>query len=116
MEKDSYLTYVIPYVMLEGEFLITEYVSVVGKRYGFLLSQELENLVYLPGLCDIMAGELMFDDGSGNLRKCLLYSIGELVEMWEAYLEEEDGKWVFDESGGFSASNLITNSMIEFSL
>ncbi len=86
LEKDSYLTY----VTQAGEYLVTEYVSAAGERYGLLLDRELQTLAYLPGLCDIMDGELVFDYGSGNLRKCPLYSIGELIDMGEAYLEGGD--------------------------
>ncbi|WP_270810921.1 WD40 repeat domain-containing serine/threonine protein kinase [Hungatella effluvii] len=81
LEKDSYLTYVTEV----GEYLVTEYISAAGERYGILLNRELETLAYLPKLCDIVDDMLVFDDQSGNLRQCRLYSLQELVALGEAY-------------------------------
>lgn len=85
LEKDSYLTY----VTQKGEYLITEYVSAAGERYGLLLDRDLQILAYLPGLCDITDGYLVFDYDSGNLRQCPLYSMEELIAMGEEFLAEE---------------------------
>lgn len=81
LEKDSYLTYVTEV----GEYLVTEYISAAGERYGILLNSELEALAYLPKLCDIVGDTLVFDDQSGNLRQCRIYSLQELVALGEAY-------------------------------
>lgn len=81
LEKDSYLTYVTEV----GEYLITEYISAVGERYGLLLNRELETLAYLPNLCDIVGETLVFDYQSGNLRQCRIYSLQELVALGETY-------------------------------
>ncbi len=85
LEKDSYLTY----VTQTGDYLVTEYVSATGERYGLLLDRDLQTLAYLPHLCDITDRYLVFDCDSGNLRQCPLYSIKELVGLGEAYLAEE---------------------------
>lgn len=82
LEKDSYLTYVTE----AGEYIVTEYVSAAGQRYGLLLNNRLETLAYLPNLCDITDEMLIFDYGSGNLRQCRLYSLQELIALGEAYL------------------------------
>jgi hypothetical protein len=84
LESDAYLTYV---TQLDG-YIITEYASYDGERYGYLLNQNLEKLAYLPKLCDVTADEmLIFDDESGNLRQSRLYSIQELVELGENYTQ-----------------------------
>lgn len=82
LEKDAYLTY----VSQIDKYLIAEYVSAEGERYGLLLSQDFQTLAYLPGLCDITEDQhLVFDYDSGNLRQCPLYSIEELIDLGEAY-------------------------------
>ena len=85
LEKDSYLTY----VTQVQDYLITEYVSAAGERYGLLLNQDMETLAYLPGLCDITDEYLVFDYNSGELRQCPLYSMQELIDMGETYLSEK---------------------------
>lgn len=84
LEKDSYLTYVTEV----GEYLVTEYISAAGERYGLLLDGELETLACLPNLCDIVDDTFIFDDQSGNLRQCRLYSLQELVALGEAYIKD----------------------------
>lgn len=80
LEEDSYLTYV---TQLDG-YLLTEYVSASGQRYGLLLDQDFGTVAYLPDLCDVTEDGFVFDDGAGNLRQCKRYSLQELVEMAEA--------------------------------
>ncbi len=77
LEKDSYLTY----VTQAGDYIITEYISSAGERYGILLDRRLQKLAVLPGLCDVLGDTLVFDYPSGNLRKCKLYSLEELIEL-----------------------------------
>lgn len=82
LEKDAYLTY----VTQAGDYIITEYVSAQGERYGLLLDNKLQKLAYLPGLCDVVDQDtLIFDDKSGNLRQCRLYSLQELIALGESY-------------------------------
>lgn len=85
LEEDAYLTY----VTQEGDFIITEYVDAQGERFGLLLNSRLETLARLPGLCDILGDRAIFDDYSGNLRQCRLYSLKELVDLGRACLEEK---------------------------
>lgn len=87
LEKDSYLTY----VTQVGEYIMTEYISAEGNRYGLLLDGDLQTLAYLPDLCDIIDEELIFDDQSGNLRYCRLYSIQELLALGENYITTKEG-------------------------
>ncbi len=74
LEKDAYLTY----VTQAGEYVITEYISAQGERYGLLLDENCETLARLPNLCDIVDGTLVFDYPSGNLRFSRIYSTQEL--------------------------------------
>ena len=83
LQPEDYLTY----VTQTGEYLITEYVSAAGERYGLLLDENFETAAYLPGLCDSSGDMLVFDYGSGNLRQCRLYSLQELVALGESYME-----------------------------
>lgn len=82
LEAESYLTYV---TQLDG-YIITEYISAEGERYGLLLDENLETLAYLPGLCDTADGKLVFDYGYGDLRECSLYSLQELIDLGEENL------------------------------
>ncbi len=84
LEEDAYLTY----VTQAGEYVVTEYVSAEGGRYGLLLDEHLGTLAYLPNLCDIQGDMLVFDYGSGNLRQCRLYSLPELMALGETYIQK----------------------------
>lgn len=79
LEEDSYLTYV---TQLDG-YILTEYVSAAGERYGLLLDGDLQTLAFLPGICDVTEDGFVFDDGAGSLRKCGRYSLQELVDVAE---------------------------------
>lgn len=79
LETESYLTYV---TQLD-RYIITEYISAEGEKYGLLLDEKLETLAYLPGLSDIADGKLVFDYGYGDLRECQIYSLQELMELGE---------------------------------
>ena len=86
LEKDSYLTY----VTQVNDYIITEYISAAGERYGLLLNDKLETLARLPGLCDTRGDMAVFDYESGNLRQCRLYSLQELKALGEIYIEEKE--------------------------
>ena len=80
LEDDAYLTY----VTQVGEYIVTEYMTAHGERYGLLLNEDLETLARLPNLCDITPdGRLIFDDMKGNLRQCRIYSTQELLALAE---------------------------------
>lgn len=81
LEEESYLTYVTQI----GNYLMTEYISSEGKRYGILLDENFQKLAELPDLCDVIGDTLIFDYESGNLRQCRLYSLQELVDLGETY-------------------------------
>lgn len=77
LEEDAYLTY----VTQAGEYVITEYISARGERYGLLLNEDLETLAYLPDLCDVVGETLIFDDPSGALRQSPIYSRQALLDL-----------------------------------
>lgn len=52
LESDAYLTY----VTQVGDYVVTEYISAQGQRYGLLLDGQCRTLAEMPGLCDILAG------------------------------------------------------------
>ena len=82
LENEDYLTYVTE----SGDYLITEYINTSGERYGLLLNDKLEMVACLPGLCDVIGNELVFDYPSGNLRHCRLYSFQELIALGDTYI------------------------------
>lgn len=87
LEKDDYLTY----ATQVGDYVVTEYITSQGERYGLLLDGDCETLAYLPGLCDILPdGTLLFDDMRGNLRKSPVYSLEELMALAKAREAEPD--------------------------
>ena len=88
LEQDDYLTYVTQI----DEYIVTEYITAKGERYGLLLNEKCETLAYLPDLCDIVDGELIFDYQSGDLRKTRIYHINELKETAQKILMKEEGK------------------------
>ncbi len=85
LERNDYLAY----VTQAGEYVITEYVTSQGARYGLLLDENCETLARLPNLCDILPdGTLLFDDMRGNLRQSRIYSIQELLALAKNSKEE----------------------------
>lgn len=77
LDSEDYLTY----VTQTKEGIVTEYVTAEGKRYGYLLDEHLQKKAYLPNLCDVYNDSFVFDDGSGTLRACKIYTLEELVQM-----------------------------------
>ena len=88
LEEGSYLTY----VTQMNEYIITEYISAAGERYGLLLNEDFQKLAYLPGLCDVSGDKLVFDYKSGNLRQSRLYSLQELIALGETYLQNNSNR------------------------
>lgn len=78
LESEDYLTY----VTQVDDYIIMEYMTAHGERYGLLLNESLETLAMLPNLSDILEnGELLFDDMDGNLRTSCIYSLQELISL-----------------------------------
>lgn len=78
LETDAYLAY----VTQVGAYIMTEYITAEGERYGLLLNGDCEVIADLPGLCDILPdGTLLFDDMYGTVRQTRIYSITELIAL-----------------------------------
>ena len=77
LQERDYLTY----VTQVGAYIILEYISVDGGRYGLLCNGRCEPLALLPQLCDVLEDRLIFDDGRGNLRETCIFSLQELREL-----------------------------------
>ena len=75
MEQDANLTYV---TQLDG-YLMMEYVSTELERYGILLDEDLHELAYLPGVCDVYGDTVVFDYQNGTIRSSKIYSLDELM-------------------------------------
>ena len=87
LEPNAYLTY----VTQVGSYVVTEYISAQGERYGLLLDENCETLAELPELCDILPdGTLVFDDMMGTLRTSRIYSLQELLTLAETNMKEEN--------------------------
>lgn len=83
LTSEGYLTYVTQL----GDYLITEYITADGERYGLLRDDTWAVLARLPQLCDILEdGTLIFDDGQGILRQSRIYSTQELIELGNSKL------------------------------
>lgn len=78
LESQDYLTY----VTQVGEYVVTEYMTAAGGRYGMLLNEKGGILADLPDLCDVLPdGRLLFDDMRGELRISRIFSIEELQAL-----------------------------------
>ena len=78
LESQDYLTY----VTQVGQYVVTEYMTAAGGRYGMLLNESGGILADLPDLCDVLPdGRLLFDDMRGELRISRIFSIEELQAL-----------------------------------
>jgi len=78
LEKDSYLTYITQI----DNYIVSEYISSEGRRFGILLDAfDYNPIAYLPGLTDILDNDLVFDYHRGVLRETRIYSIDELINI-----------------------------------
>ena len=80
LDNEDYLTY----VTQTSEGVVVEYVTADGVRYGYLLDEKLRRKAFLPNLCDVFEDMFVFDDGSGDLRYCKIYTLPELVQLGQA--------------------------------
>ena len=71
------------FVTQVGQYVITEYITVDGHRFGLLIDgTTAETLAYIPNLSDIIGTRLIINDRQTNtLRETRLFSEGELIEM-----------------------------------
>ena len=86
LEEDAYLTYI---TQVE-DYIITEYISVEGERFGILHNGNFEQLAYLPNLCDVVKGDLFFDYNNGEIRKIKIQTLEELLSKGKQRIKEEN--------------------------
>lgn len=77
LKEDAYLTYITE----TEQHIVAQYITAEGESYGILLDENCNKIARLPYLCDVMDNELYFDYPAGNIRKSVIYSTKELVEM-----------------------------------
>ena len=66
-----------------GDYIVADYFpyDTSSKRYAMILDPSLETVAIMPGFCDILDGELYYDDFAGHVRKAPLYSREELIAL-----------------------------------
>jgi serine/threonine protein kinase len=79
LEQVAFLTYVTEV----GQYVITEYITADGHRFGLLVDgQTAETLAYIPNLSDIIGDRLIINDRhTSTLRETRLHSMSELIDM-----------------------------------
>lgn len=77
LNSDDYLTYITQF----DEYIIAQYVTTDGSKYGVLMNNKCETLAQLPYLNDIVNGTLVFDYPAGNIKISPIYELSELKEM-----------------------------------
>ena len=79
LEQDGYLTG----VNQIGDFVVIEYISAEGYRFGILHNDRFEPIAYLPWLTDVNPEkmQLLFDHRLGNVWYSAVYSLDELIEL-----------------------------------
>ena len=65
-----------------GSYLVLQYLTADLNYYGVLLNANLERIADLPNLCDIIDGQLVFDDPAGYISICPIYDINTLNQMF----------------------------------
>jgi len=69
-----------------GDYLVLRYITAnnlntsLGTCYGVLLDRHFETVAHLPKLCDVINGQLVFDDPSGVISICPVYDIRTLCD------------------------------------
>ena len=71
------------YVTQIDQYIVLQYVTADGDRYGKLLNSDFEVVAQLPYLCDIIDEHLVFDYPSGYVCACQIYNLEQLVKMAE---------------------------------
>ena len=77
LEEEAYLTYVHQF----GRYIVVEYITALGERFGSLKNPEFEAIAHLPSLTDLSEGRFVFDHGQGNVLERRVYSLDELKEL-----------------------------------
>ncbi len=81
LNSEDYLTYITEV----NDYIIAQYISAEGTYYGVLMNNDCEVIAYMPYLCDICSGMLIYDFPSGNIKYSPVYELHELKKMAENY-------------------------------
>ena len=72
-----------------GAFILVTYRLPRGNdRLGILFNDVFDSLANIPDICDTLDGELIIDCRDGRLCTSRIYSLSELLELAEPYLQE----------------------------
>ena len=63
--------------ILEDDYLDPE----EGTRFGYLMNEYFETLAYLPGLCGVEQGQLLFESPDKSIRRTPVYTLLELIDL-----------------------------------
>ncbi len=77
LKEDAFLTYA---TEVKG-YLIVQYLTADGYRYGQILDSDFEIIAQLPYLCDVIDNKLLFDYPSGVVCVSQIYQLDQLVEL-----------------------------------
>ena len=65
-----------------GENIIIQYLDPEdGTRFGCLVNEYFETLAFLPGLCGVENGELLFECPDKSIRRTPVYTLLELIDL-----------------------------------
>lgn len=81
LNSEDYLTYI---TETDG-YIIAQYISADGERYGMLMNKSFQPIARLPRLCDVSGDLLVFDLPSGEIKTSPIYELDELKEMASTY-------------------------------
>ena len=63
-----------------GDYIVIDYITILGYRFGILKNVRFEAVAYLPHFTGIADGMLLFDRGLGNVRMSRIYTLEELIQ------------------------------------
>lgn len=65
-----------------GEYIVIQYLDPEeGTRFGYLMNEYFETLAYLPGLCGVEQGQLLFESPDKSIRRTPVYTLLELIDL-----------------------------------
>lgn len=85
LKEDTYLAY----AEKAGDYIVAQYITADGYRFGQLLNMDCEVLADLPYLCDVAGENLIFDYPSGSIRESKIYDAEELKGLARDKIRKE---------------------------
>lgn len=77
LEADCFMTY----LAKSGGYLVSQYITTDGEKFGVLLDENCGVLARLPDLTDTSGDKLRFDYKTGTIRETPIYHLDELKRM-----------------------------------